>query len=293
MKTIDTFLIVTMVAASWILPSFAQGADIRMANGVRLHYETSGTGHIPVVLVHGYGMSSAVWEKVLPLFPSDYRLFAVDLRGFGRSDKPENGYSCPELAHDLRAFLDALGLSRAVLIGHSFGGLVIQHFAARHPERVLALVLSNTFAAALPPKGLTPAVEQRIIGYGSAEENRKIFSTTIPRYFDAANVSTEDIGHFVEVGLQASNAALRETLKANYTTPAIPAPQLAAVRAPVLILLATHDPFGAFDHAIAMSDALPNNRVQAIAHCGHSPMWEKPSEFARTVAEFLKSSDLR
>jgi pimeloyl-ACP methyl ester carboxylesterase len=290
MKTIHFILILIIVTIGWVLTPVAQGAEIRMANGIRLHYEATGAGSIPVVLVHGYGMSSAVWEKLLPLFPSNYRLFAVDLRGFGRSDKPENGYSCAELADDMAAFMDALGLSQAVLVGHSFGGLVLQHFASHHPERVLALVLSNTIAAASPPKGLTLAVEQRINGYGSAEMNRNVFSATIPRYFDAANVTAKDIERFVEVGLQAGNAALRETLKANYTTPAIPVAQHALVRAPVLILVATHDPFGTFDHAVAISDAFPNNRIQVITHCGHSPMWEKPSEFVRVVVEFLRTS---
>jgi pimeloyl-ACP methyl ester carboxylesterase len=238
-------------------------------------------------------MSSEVWEKALPLLPSDYRWLAVDLRGFGRSDKPEGGYGCPELAEDIAAFLDGLGISRAVLIGHSFGGLVAQHFAASHPERVLALVLSNTFAATLQPKGLTPAVEQRINGYGSADENRKVFSASVPRYFDAANVTSEDIERFIEVGLQSGNPALRETLKANYTTPAIPAPEHAPVRAPVLILLATHDPFGTFDQAVAMSDAFPNSRIQVITRSGHTPMWERPTDFAGTVAEFLKICGLR
>jgi len=115
----------------------------------------------------------------------------------------------------------------------------------------------------------------------------------MPRYFDSANVTRKDIERFVEVGLQASNSALRETLKANYATPAVPARQYATPRAPVLILVATHDPFGTFDQAVAMSDALPNSRIQVIARCGHTPMWEKPSDFARTVAEFLKTSGLR
>ncbi|MCE5283541.1 MAG: alpha/beta hydrolase [Deltaproteobacteria bacterium] len=288
MKRFGKFLILALAAGCWgMLPS-AQGAEIRLASGVRLHYETSGAGGVPVVLVHGYGMSSAVWEKVLPLFPADCRLFALDLRGFGRSEKPETGYGCPELADDIGAFMDALGLSRAVLVGHSFGGLVLQHFAARHPERVLALVLANTFAATAPPKGLSSAVEQRIQGYGSAEANRRLFSAVIPRYFDAAHVTPKDIDRFVEVGLQASNTALRETLRANYITPAIPVPRHEAVRAPVLIVVTTHDPFGTFDQAVAMSDALPNSSIEVIARCGHSPMWEKPSEFAETVAAFLK-----
>ncbi|MEI6632649.1 MAG: alpha/beta hydrolase [Chlamydiota bacterium] len=276
-----------------MLPVSCLGADVRLANGIRLHYETSGSGAIPVVLVHGYGMSSAVWEKTLPLLPSGYRWLAVDLRGFGRSDKPEGGYGCPELAEDIAAFLDALGISRAVLIGHSFGGLVIQHFAARHPERVLAFVLSNTFSAALPPRGLTPVVEQRINGYGTAESNRKVFDAAVPRYFDASNVTAADIERFVTIGLQACTPALRETLRANYTTPAIPAPQLAAVRAPIIILVSAHDPFGTFDQAVAMSDALPDSRIRVFTRCGHTPMWEKPQEFAGTVADFLKTAGLR
>jgi|WetSurMetagenome_2_1015567.scaffolds.fasta_scaffold00126_17 pimeloyl-ACP methyl ester carboxylesterase len=293
MKKILTLLIFTLLATGWLLSSSANAADIRLANGIRLHYETSGSGDIPVVLVHGYGMSSAVWKKALPLFPSNYRLFAVDLKGFGRSDKPETGYSCRELAEDIGAFMDVLGLPRAVLIGHSFGGMVIQHFAARHPDRVMALALSNTFSTSLPPKGISPAVEKRIKAYGSVEENRRLFSSMIPRYFDASNVTPKDYEYFVAVGLQASNTALREALKANYTTPSITAAQHAAVRAPVLILVATHDPFGTFDQAVSISDALPNSRVVVITRSGHSPMWEKPGEYVRTVAGFLESSGVR
>lgn len=150
-----------------------------MSDRVRLHSEASGSGGVPVLLVHGYGMSSAGWEKLLPLFPAGYRLLAVDLRGFGGSDKPESGCGCADLADDLAAFLDAEGLAQAVVVGHSFGGLVAQHFAARHPHRVLALVLCNT-AATLPPQGLTPAVEQRLEGHGSDEENRGVLAAAIP-----------------------------------------------------------------------------------------------------------------
>ena len=106
-------------------------------------------------------------------------------------------------------------------------------------------------------------------------------------------MSPHDIERFIAIGLQAGNAALRETLKANYATPAIPASQLGVLRAPVLILVATHDPFGTFEHAVAMSDALPGSEVQVIAHCGHSPMWEKPEEFATRVVGFLEASGLR
>lgn len=280
-------LVLAIAVAICTLTPSAQGAEVRLANGLRLHYETAGTGAVPVVLVHGYGMSSAVWEKVLPLFPPGYRSFAVDLPGFGESDKPESGYTCPKLAEDILQFMDALDLPKAVLIGHSFGGLVIQHVAALHPDRILALVPSNTNAATLPPRGISPAVEQRILSYGSADDNRKVFSAAIPRYFDAGHVSSEDVERFVAVGLQASNSALRETLKANYTTPAVPVEQYKTFKAPVLILVTTHDPFGTFENAVAMSDAFPVSTIRIIARCGHSPMWEKPSEFMEVLTGFL------
>lgn len=264
-----------------------------MIHGIHLHCEMCGAGNVPVVLVHGYSMSSIIWEKVMPLFEPAYRLHAIDLKGFGRSDKPEAGYSCRELADDIRAFMDGIGLERAVLIGHSFGSLVLQHFAAAYPGRVGALVLCNALAAVLPPKGLTPFAQERLKGYGSIEDNRKIFSANMQRYFDTANVLRGDIDRLIEVGLQACTTALRDALVANYTTPAIPPSLLEAVRVPVLILVTTHDPFGTFDQAVAISDSLPNSRIAVIERCGHSPMWEKPLEFVRIVTAFLRDAGVQ
>lgn len=110
----------------------------------------------------------------------------------------------------------------------------------------------------------------------------------VPRYFDAANVTETEIGRFIEVGLQACTPALRGALEANDTTPAVPAARLAAVRAPMLVLVSIHDPFGSFDQAVAMSDAFPDSRIGVFSSCGHTPMWEKPFEFAGAVAEFLR-----
>ncbi len=78
---------------------------MKYADKIHLHYKASGDGSMPVILVHGYSMSSVVWEKVLPLFTPVYRLFAIDLRGFGRFDKPETGYSCRAFAEDIKIFL--------------------------------------------------------------------------------------------------------------------------------------------------------------------------------------------
>jgi len=70
------------------------------------------------------------------------------------------------------------------------------------------------------------------------------------------------------------------------------APARDSAASQALILVTTHDPFGTFDQAVAMSDALPRSRIGVITRCGHTPMWERPEAFARMVAEFLKASGL-
>ncbi|HEY6008345.1 MAG TPA: alpha/beta hydrolase, partial [Geobacteraceae bacterium] len=185
---------------------------VKLFNGTRLHYRASEAGQVPVVFVHGYGMSSLIWEKVQILLSARYRSFAPDLRGFGLSDKPERGYGYDELVEDLLQFLRVLKIRQAVFVGHAFGGCILQHFASRHPDRVMALVLVNSAAASLDPPGIDAEVRARLDGYGTPEANRRILQEMMPRYFDAASVTAEDLEHFVESGVRAGSAALRQTL---------------------------------------------------------------------------------
>jgi pimeloyl-ACP methyl ester carboxylesterase len=177
---------------------------VKLANGLDMAYRRSGRGPVSVVLVHGYSLSSAEWVKVLPLLPEDrYTAYAVDLRGFGDSGKPEDGNEFKQLIADLAAFMDAKGLPRAVMIGHSMGGALLQDFVLAHPERVSALVLSDAFARNEPPIGISESVRKRIDGYGGADNNRRVFEAAMPHYFDAGNVSSrqlrsEQAGHGID-----------------------------------------------------------------------------------------------
>jgi pimeloyl-ACP methyl ester carboxylesterase len=108
----------------------------------RLHYAEFGKPDGRAVLfLHGWPDSWFSFSRVLPLLPDDLRALAIDQRGFGDSDRPESGYSIPEMADDAIAFLDALDIPRATLVGHSFGSFVVRAFAARRPEQVVGLVL--------------------------------------------------------------------------------------------------------------------------------------------------------
>lgn len=115
---------------------------VRLQNSPCLHYaETGNPEGQPVVFLHGWPDSWFSFSRVMPLLPADIRALAVDQRGFGDSDRPPSGYTITEMAGDAIAFLDALGIERATLVGHSFGTFVARQAAIAQPHRVDALVL--------------------------------------------------------------------------------------------------------------------------------------------------------
>ncbi|MGH7586774.1 MAG: alpha/beta fold hydrolase [Gemmatimonadales bacterium] len=126
-------------------PSFA---EVQLSTGIRLRYAVQGDPEgRPVILLHGVTDSWFSWSRILPLLPSAWRVYALDQRGLGGTSAPGSGYGLPALADDVVAFLDAKGIERATVIGHSMGSLVAQHVAAGAPERVSRLVLVDAAIA--------------------------------------------------------------------------------------------------------------------------------------------------
>ena len=119
-------------------------------NGVRLHYVVAGSGD-PVVLLHGWPQTWREWRRIIPLLASQYMVIAPDLRGFGASDKPAEGYDKRTVAEDVFQLTRHLGLGPIHLVGHDLGMMVAYAYAAAHPTEVRRLVLAD---AALPGLGL-------------------------------------------------------------------------------------------------------------------------------------------
>ena len=114
----------------------------RLASGGSLTYTPTGPASAtPVLLLHAWAESRRSFDRLLPLLPATVRAIAVDQRGHGDAEKPSTGYSLEELAVDVEAFMDAVGIPVAVLVGSSSGGYVAQQVAIRCPNRVAGLVL--------------------------------------------------------------------------------------------------------------------------------------------------------
>ena len=113
---------------------------IAMTNGVKLHFVTAGSGD-PVVLLHGWPETWYQWRKIMPALAERYTVIAPDLRGFGDSGKPVDGYDKRTVAEDVHQLVHHLGFERIFLVGHDIGGPTAYAYAAAHQGAVRGLVL--------------------------------------------------------------------------------------------------------------------------------------------------------
>ena len=147
--------VVLMSERCGYLPGMAEHRAIELG-GIRLAYQVWGSPAAPpLVLLHALAEGATDWDGVAPAFARHWRVYAPDLRGHGRSDWPGD-YSLEVMRADVLGFLDALGLDRVDLIGHSMGGAVALLLAEEHPERIDRLILEDVMAP-LPRKRTIPA----------------------------------------------------------------------------------------------------------------------------------------
>jgi pimeloyl-ACP methyl ester carboxylesterase len=139
------------------------------AGGLRLHFlewGPDGAGGAPsIVLVHGVGSSSHIWDLCGPALASQTgrRVIALDQRGHGESDQPDSGYDFPSVVDDLRTFMAGLGIAEpALLVGHSWGASVVLHFAAVHPELTAAIALVDGGTSSPGERWTWPETERRL-----------------------------------------------------------------------------------------------------------------------------------
>ncbi|MEW6380461.1 MAG: alpha/beta hydrolase [bacterium] len=120
-----------------------------LVNQLAIHYQQHGKGP-DVVLIHGITGNLSIWfMNILPALAKKYRVTAYDLRGHGYSDRPASGYTSDEMIEELKGLLDHLKITRALLIGHSFGGAIALHFAAAYPQQTAGLVILDAGIPAL------------------------------------------------------------------------------------------------------------------------------------------------
>jgi pimeloyl-ACP methyl ester carboxylesterase len=248
--------------------------------GRKICYYDVGSGP-PLVLVHGVGGDADQWAFCLDALAATNRVVALDLLGFGRSDKPPIAYRIAGFVEVLDRFLTAAGVGRASLVGHSLGGWIVAAFALRFPERVDRLVLNDAVGidAGAVPLQVDLAISTRANLRAGFEE----------MFFDKSGVTDGlvDLAYalHLERGDGPTIRSVLETL--NDSAEKLDA-KLEALRAPVLLLWGEQDAIAPLAIAHAYRRMIANARLELITNCGHMPPLERPAEFVRAVRAFVQ-----
>jgi pimeloyl-ACP methyl ester carboxylesterase len=269
------------------------------SNGVRLHYQQFGTGP-DVVLVHALTANLAVWMGT-PLVYSlaeQFRVTIYDLRGHGQSDAPGTGYTSADMAQDLMGLLDQLDISRAVLVGHSFGGVVGVHTAALWPERVHGVIVSDPYFPGLahlePNLGASPVWQnvKRIYGRIGIDLGDRVDFT---RLFQAAATVTDEQMTQLRGEVGAGGARwLAQLPKLAGTTcgseafsaAGLDATLLSTIALPIVALYDEYTPFQATREFLA--GHMPNVLIETVPGARHLALLESTTAFVELVHKHLQ-----
>jgi non-heme chloroperoxidase len=260
---------------------------VSLSTGVRMEYVQQGpAGGLPVIFLHGVTDSWRSFERVLPLLPAHVHAFAVSARGHGESSRPRHGYLLSDMSTDLRAFMDTVGLERALIVGHSMGAMVAQRFALDHPGRVSGLVLMGAFATLFEDSGLADFYRSAIapltdpIEPGFAREWQQ---STLARPMAADHLDTV-VGETLKVPARI----WQEAFKGFLATPDFSA-DLSRVAVPTLVMWGDKDGYAGREHQDRLVSRLPHARLVVYEGAGHAFHWEDPAASVKDLMAFLES----
>jgi pimeloyl-ACP methyl ester carboxylesterase len=248
----------------------------------KINYYQAGDGPA-VILLHGLGLDATLWRLQIPTLAQMQRVYAVDMIGFGRSDKPPLEYSVETFVEFLDGFMKKAGIPRATLVGLSLGGWIAAEFAAQHPEMVERLVLVDA-AGIRPPLPLTEPM-LAILNPGSLAEERSLLELVLYN----KELATEE---FVELlfthRMRSGNGyTVARVIHRMLTRDEWVNEKLGGVRAPALVVWGRQDMLLPLALGVEYARRLPGAKLVVIEECGHLPPLEKPGEFAKAVLDFL------
>lgn len=269
---------------------------VTLSTGIDMHYveKGKGNGHV-IIFLHGYTDSWRSFERNLPLISKKFHVYALDQRGHGDTSRPVSGYSQAAFAADVNAFMDALGIHKATIVGHSMGAFIAHKVAIEYPSRVERLVLV----------GGAPSCNNPI----TADLNTYVQTLTDPideffvRDFQLSTFAGEN-----SVSLEFLNTAVSESLK-------LPArvwrqvfdellaedhtAQLGQIQAPTLILYGDRDGIFTYEDQTALDTLIPDSTFKYYyrdeqtgagypGHTGHGLHVEWPHHFVGDIEDFAK-----
>ena len=261
---------------------------VAVADG-EIYYEVAGDGH-PLILVSGLNGVARYWEPQVAALSAKYRVVSYDQRGTGQSDQRQRVFSVDQMARELAALMDALGIERAHIVGLSTGGAIGQTLAIEQPQRVARLVLCSTWTHCDPWFRRLFEARREMYQQCGPELHAKFHPLFLypPDYVNAHDAEIEaeqkrapTKSSPVEVSVGRINALLAFDRRAGLHT----------IKAPTLIIAGDNDYITPSYHSQALARAIPGSKLVIFNGGGHSVSKTRAQEFNKTVLDFLHGAD--
>jgi non-heme chloroperoxidase len=260
-----------------------RSASSLLATGPQVHYTEQGApGGETILLLPAYADSWFSYSRVLPQLPADDHAYALDQRGHGDSERPDCCYSVDDFAADAVAFLDAAGIQRAILVGHSGSCFTARRVAVTHPDRVAGLVLIGA-----PLSLATPGVLRFQAAVHALEDP---VPAQFVREFQAGAAHVPLPEGFME-GLVAESLKLPARVWKRALDGLVAfddAADLGRITTPTLLIWGDQDAVVSREEQQRLTDAIPDARLKVYPQTGHSPHWERPEAVAADLATFTR-----
>jgi len=258
--------------------------SFKVGDGTRIAFLDEGDRDAPVVVLsHSLGGTLAQWDRAAPgLVEAGFRVVRYDSRGHGASDAPTGEYSVRALGEDALALFDHLTIKRAAFGGLSMGGMTAMWLGVNAPDKLWALILSNT-TAYIPNKAMWDENIANSLEHGMS----MIARPTLERWFGATfKASSPDVVDsqiavmeaMKPAGYAGSCAVLRDIDLRD---------QLKTISTPALVIAGAEDMPHSIEGAKAMADVLPNGQVTVLPHAAHLSPIENPPAFNGAITDFL------
>src|SRR6185295_9128011 len=242
-------------------------------DGVRIHYQEKGTG-TPLVLIHGYTSSTYSWKDVFEPLSKSFHVIAVDLKGFGLSEKPDGDYTRRAQATLVAHLLAQLNIEKAWLCGNSMGGEVALNVAVANPQRVAGLILIDSAGVEVPGSGsLAPSyllipVVGRVLVALSLTSDKLVRQGLEKSFYDQAKVTDDRVANYYRP-LKTRGGQLA-ALRARTQWSMFPIePDLGKITVPTLILWGTHDQLIPLAAGQKMNSLIKVSKLVTFENCGH------------------------
>lgn len=269
---------------------------IKVGN-IKTRYWALGDGKSSIILLHGFGGYIEDWLDNVAALARGRKVYALDLVGFGRSDKPQVKYSIPYLTDFVQKFMVDQDIDRATLIGESMGGAIALRFALQYPNQVEKMVLAASAGFGKEVSIYFRMMSLPLLGELFARPSRKGIAQLLEQFFYNQDLITdlrieEDYEMASLPGAQRSQlSALRSMCniwgaKSEVYRPILD--RLEEIEVPTLVIWGAQDRILPVAHA-HQAKRLPNARVHILDSCGHVPNIERAKEFNALVTDFLSN----